>query len=200
MVCHARSRHRGCCTQLFYTCAILLSSTKLCSILSLGPEDHLALKGHLVTMGLRNVREQQEKRPIDRSSTLANALRSAGAIIFCKTTMTQLGETWGGGSPAHGDTLNPWDTLRTSGGSSCGEGALLGAAGSPFGIGSDVGGSVRIPASFCGICALKPTAFRLTFNWETGQTILGHPGDYGVPWLRYAMFAATGEMLQIQDT
>ena len=111
----------------------------------------------------------QEKKPIGRSSTLANALRSAGAVIFCKTTMTQLGETWGGGSPAHGDTLNPWDTLRTSGGSSCGEGALLGAGGSPFGIGSDVGGSVRIPASFCGICALKPTAFRMTFNWETGQ-------------------------------
>ncbi|CAE7760617.1 faah-1, partial [Symbiodinium microadriaticum] len=155
-------------------------------------KDHVALKGHPVTMGLRSLREQQvaamlpdgireEKKPIGRSSTLANALRSAGAVIFCKTTMTQLGETWGGGSPAHGDTLNPWDTLRTSGGSSCGEGALLGAGGSPFGIGSDVGGSVRIPASFCGICALKPTAFRMTFNWETGQTILGHAGDYGVP-------------------
>ena len=92
-------------------------------------------------------------------------------MIFCKTSMTQLGETWGGGSPAHGDTLNPWNTLRTSGGSSCGEGALLGAGGSPFGIGSDVGGSVRIPASFCGICALKPTAFRMTFNWETGSFV-----------------------------
>jgi len=144
-------------------------------------KDHVALKGHPVTMGLRSLREQQEKKPIGRSSTLANALRSAGAVIFCKTSMTQLGETWGGGSPAHGDTLNPWNTLRTSGGSSCGEGALLGAGGSPFGIGSDVGGSVRIPASFCGICALKPTAFRMTFNWETGQTILGHAGDYGVP-------------------
>ncbi|CAE7462853.1 faah-1 [Symbiodinium pilosum] len=144
-------------------------------------KDHVALKGHPVTMGLRTLRDQQEKQPINKSSTLANALRGAGAIIFCKTAMTQLGETWGGGSPAHGDTLNPWDTLRTSGGSSCGEGALLGAGGSPFGIGSDVGGSVRIPASFCGLSALKPTAFRMTFNWETGQTIIGHPGDYGVP-------------------
>eukprot|EP00930_Biecheleria_cincta_P073866 TRINITY_DN61134_c0_g1_i1.p1 TRINITY_DN61134_c0_g1~~TRINITY_DN61134_c0_g1_i1.p1 ORF type:complete len:563 (-),score=95.11 TRINITY_DN61134_c0_g1_i1:32-1720(-) len=143
-------------------------------------KDHFALAGYPVTMGVKKLRERQEKKPIDKTSTLAQALRKAGAVPFCKTTMTQLGETWGGGSPAYGDTLNPWNTMRTTGGSSCGEGALVGAGGSAFGIGSDVGGSVRIPASFCGICALKPTALRLTFNWDDGQTVLNHAGDYGV--------------------
>merc|ERR1719188_521212 len=113
-------------------------------------------------------------------SAVVVALRNAGAVPFCKTTMSQLGDTWGGGSPAYGDTLNPWDTLRTTGGSSCGEGALVGGGGSPFGIGSDVGGSVRIPSAMCGICTLKPTAKRLTFNWENYRTILNHDGDYGV--------------------
>lgn len=141
-------------------------------------KDHFALKGYPVWMGLAKLKERAKPTPVD--SAIVVALRQAGAIPFCKTTMTQLGELGSGGSPAHGDTLNPWDTLRTTGGSSCGEGALVGGGGSPFGIGSDVGGSVRWPAAFCGICTLKPTARRLTFNWEDYRTILNHPGDYGV--------------------
>lgn len=144
-------------------------------------KDHYALQGYPVTMGLAKLREKQAKAPTKANSAVVVALRRAGAIPFCKTNMSQLGDTWGGGNPAYGDTLNPWDTLRTPGGSSCGEGALLGGGGSPFGIGSDVGGSVRIPAAFCGLCALKPTGKRLSMSWEDGRTMLNHPGDYGVP-------------------
>lgn len=143
-------------------------------------KDHFALKGYPVTMGLAKLKEKAKTSPTKMDSAIVVALRQAGAIPFCKTTMTQLGDTGGGGSPAHGDTLNPWDTLRTTGGSSCGEGALLGGGGAAFGIGSDVGGSVRGPAAFCGLCTLKPTAKRLTFNWEDFRTILNHQGDYGV--------------------
>eukprot|EP00729_Bicosta_minor_P003787 gene3787-7518_t len=146
-------------------------------------KDHFAVKGYPVTMGVTRVRRIAEAPGSTGSKedcSIVATLRDAGAIIFAKTTMTQLGDTWGGGSPAFGDSLNPWNTLRTTGGSSCGEGALLGSGGSAFGFGSDVGGSVRIPAAFCGLAGLKPTAARVTFSLENGRTILNKPGDYGI--------------------
>mmetsp|Transcript_8217 Transcript_8217/g.22584 ORF Transcript_8217/g.22584 Transcript_8217/m.22584 type:complete len:566 (-) Transcript_8217:17-1714(-) len=143
-------------------------------------KDHFALKGHPATMGLEKLKALAVTKPTKFDSAVVIALRAAGAFPFCKTNMTQLGETWGGGNPAYGDSLNPWDSLRTTGGSSCGEGGLVGGGGSPFGLGSDVGGSVRIPCAFCGLCGLKPTAKRLTFNWEDFRTILNHEGDYGI--------------------
>lgn len=66
-------------------------------------------------------------------------------------------------NPIYGITKNPHNPTRTSGGSSGGEGALVGAKGSIIGLGGDVGGSVRIPANFCGVCALKPTMGRFRF-------------------------------------
>lgn len=65
------------------------------------------------------------------------------------------------GNPIYGLTLNPHNPQKTSGGSSGGEGALIGGGGSVLGLGSDIGGSIRIPSSFCGICGFKPTANRL---------------------------------------
>ena len=61
-------------------------------------------------------------------------------------------------NPVYGSTLHPQDPLRTPGGSSGGEACLIAMGGSPLGIGSDVGGSLRIPSHFCGIAALKPTS------------------------------------------
>ncbi|KAI4829331.1 hypothetical protein KUCAC02_023377, partial [Chaenocephalus aceratus] len=61
-----------------------------------------------------------------------------------------------------GVTLNPHNPLKTSGGSSGGEGALIGGGGSLLGMGSDIGGSIRLPASFCGVCGFKPTPGRLS--------------------------------------
>lgn len=65
------------------------------------------------------------------------------------------------GNPIYGQTVNPHNLQKTSGGSSGGEGALIGGGGSLLGIGSDIGGSIRIPASFCGICGFKPTSGRV---------------------------------------
>lgn len=64
-------------------------------------------------------------------------------------------------NPIYGETVNPHNLQKTPGGSSGGEGALIGGGGSLLGLGSDIGGSIRIPASFCGICGFKPTAGRL---------------------------------------
>jgi fatty acid amide hydrolase len=144
-------------------------------------KDHYAMKGLPVTMGLKTMRDRMTESGGARHDAVAVlALRAQGAIPIAKTNMTQHGDTWGGGNPAYGDTLNPWNTLRTTGGSSSGEGAAVGSSASVFGIGSDVGGSVRCPAAFCGVAGFKPTAQRFSFGWDDGRTILNHPGDYGV--------------------
>ncbi|MBS4174686.1 amidase family protein [Bacillus sp. FJAT-49736] len=84
-------------------------------------------------------------------------LREAGAIILGKTNAMQLLLGCETLNPVYGRTTNPWDRNRTPGGSSGGEGAAVASLFSPLGIGTDIGGSVRTPAQFCGIHALKPT-------------------------------------------
>ena len=87
-------------------------------------------------------------------------LRAAGAIVLGKTNVAQMLLAVESSNPVYGRTNNPWNLDRSPGGSSGGEGAIVAAGGSPFGIGTDIGGSVRIPAAFCGIAALKPTQGR----------------------------------------
>jgi fatty acid amide hydrolase len=87
-------------------------------------------------------------------------LRAAGAIVVGKTNASQLLLFMESDNPLYGRTDNPWDAARTPGGSSGGEGALLAAGGSALGLGTDIGGSVRVPAAFCGICSIKPTSGR----------------------------------------
>jgi len=83
-------------------------------------------------------------------------MRSAGAILLGKSNCPPGGtggESW---NPLHGGTRNPYDLTRSPGASSSGEAAIIAAAGSPLGIGSDSGGSIRLPAHYC-VAALKPT-------------------------------------------
>lgn len=84
-------------------------------------------------------------------------LRASGAVLFAKTTTTEMGCSIHSDSPAHGRTLNPLDASRSVGGSSCGAAAQLAAGWAPLAIGSDAGGSVRIPAAYTGIVAFKPS-------------------------------------------
>jgi fatty acid amide hydrolase 2 len=93
----------------------------------------------------------------DRDATTVRRLADAGAILVGITNVPEGGlwmETY---NPIHGRTTNPWDSRRTAGGSSGGEGAVVAAGGVPFGLGADVGGSIRIPAAFCGTVGHKPT-------------------------------------------
>jgi fatty acid amide hydrolase len=95
---------------------------------------------------------------------LVSRLRQAGAIVLGKTNVQQLGMGYESQNPLYGRTNNPWNLARSPGGSSGGEAAIIAAGGSPLGLGSDGGGSIRQPAHSCGICGLKPTGRRLTMR------------------------------------
>lgn len=86
---------------------------------------------------------------------------AAGAIMVGKTTTPELGWKASSNSPLHGVTRNPWDALRTTGGSSSGSAAAVAAGAVPIALGTDGGGSLRIPAAFCGIFSMKPHLGRI---------------------------------------
>jgi aspartyl-tRNA(Asn)/glutamyl-tRNA(Gln) amidotransferase subunit A len=94
-------------------------------------------------------------------SPVTARLREHGAIIVGKTTMPDLGMIPSGVSSLHGVTRNPWNAQRNSGGSSAGAGVAVATGMGPLAVGSDIGGSVRIPAAFCGIVGLKPSYGRV---------------------------------------
>ncbi len=94
-------------------------------------------------------------------ATLVRRLRAAGAIPIAKTNLPDLLFSFETDNLLFGRSNNPYDATRTPGGSSGGEAALISACGSPLGLGSDCLGSVRVPAAFCGIAAIKPTSGRL---------------------------------------
>lgn len=94
---------------------------------------------------------------MDYDSAVVERLREAGAVPMGTTNVPELGFWFETFNVIYGRTNNPYDVTRTSGGSSGGEGALIGAGASPFGMGSDIGGSIRMPAFFCGVFGHKPT-------------------------------------------
>jgi aspartyl-tRNA(Asn)/glutamyl-tRNA(Gln) amidotransferase subunit A len=91
----------------------------------------------------------------------AARLREAGCVILGKTTMPDFGMLSAGVSSIHGITRNPWNTARNTSGSSSGAGAAAAAGYAPLHLGTDIGGSVRLPATHCGIFALKPSLGRV---------------------------------------
>lgn len=94
-------------------------------------------------------------------SVVVARMKSAGAILLGKTNCPPRGSGGVTDNPVYGRTHNPYNLSCTPGGSSGGEAAAIAAGGSPLGIGSDSGGSIRVPAHFCGIAALKPTSGRV---------------------------------------
>jgi aspartyl-tRNA(Asn)/glutamyl-tRNA(Gln) amidotransferase subunit A len=91
----------------------------------------------------------------------AARLREAGCVLLGKTTMPDFGMLSSGLSSIHGVTRNPWNTARNTSGSSSGAGAAAAAGYAPLHLGTDIGGSVRLPATHCGIFALKPSLGRV---------------------------------------
>lgn len=92
---------------------------------------------------------------------LVQRIKNAGAIILGTTNAPELLMAWETDNVLYGPTNNPWDLSYTAGGSSGGEAAAIASGMSAGGVGSDGGGSIRVPAHFCGICGLKPTPGRI---------------------------------------
>ena len=120
---------------------------------------------------------------------LVARLRAAGAVILGVTNTPELLMAWETDNLLYGRTNNPWDLTRTAGGSSGGEAAAIAAGLSAGGVGSDGGGSIRVPAHFCGICGLKPTPGRIPST--------GHFPKSGGP---FALIGVVGPMARtIED-
>ena len=102
---------------------------------------------------------------------LVQRLRAAGAIVLGTTNTPEFLMAWETDNLLYGRTNNPWDLSRTSGGSSGGEAAAIASGCSAGGVGSDGGGSVRVPAHFCGICGLKPTPGRIPATGHYPQSV-----------------------------
>lgn len=94
----------------------------------------------------------------------AARVREAGCVVLGKTTMPDFGMLASGVSSFHGITRNPWDPARNTSGSSSGAGAAVAAGYAPLALGTDIGGSVRLPAAWCGIFALKPSLGRVPID------------------------------------
>ncbi len=99
--------------------------------------------------------------PVQDDAPMVLGLKAAGAVVIGKTTTTEFGWKSPGDCPLHGITRNPWNAAHTPGGSSSGAGAAGAAGFGPLHIGTDAGGSVRIPAAWCGLVGLKPTYGRI---------------------------------------
>jgi amidase len=119
-------------------------------------KDIFNTEGLPTTAGVRMPRS----RIPEHDATVVARMRRAGAILIGKTNCPPGGSEEDGWTPAHprGATRNPYDVNRSPGGTSSGEAAIIAAGGSPLGLGSDSGGSIRLPASYCGVAALKPSA------------------------------------------
>jgi aspartyl-tRNA(Asn)/glutamyl-tRNA(Gln) amidotransferase subunit A len=113
--------------------------------------------GHKPTIGSRRVRLQTR----ERFSPALERLEQAGAVGLGWLNLDQFSYAATGTNPDFGSVLNPWDPTRMAGGSSSGAAAAVACGALPFAVGADTGGSVRIPASFCGVVGLKPTFGRI---------------------------------------
>lgn len=115
-------------------------------------KDTFDVAGMAASSGLAELRRRQ----VEDALAVSHA-RHAGAVVWGKTNVPVMAADWQSTNPLYGKTSNPWDPTRTPGGSSGGAAAALAARVTPLEIGSDIGGSLRVPASFCGVYSHKPT-------------------------------------------
>jgi aspartyl-tRNA(Asn)/glutamyl-tRNA(Gln) amidotransferase subunit A len=123
-------------------------------------KDNIATKGVPVPLGAATT----ALVPAPADAPPAARLREAGAVILSKTTMPDYGMLSSGLSSFHPLTRNPWDLSKNPGGSSAGAGAAGAAGYGPLHLGTDIGGSVRLPACWCGLVALKPSLGRIPID------------------------------------
>ncbi len=121
-------------------------------------KENIYTKGDPAPVGTK---ANDDAAPQPADAPPAARLREAGCVVLGKTTMPDFGMLSSGLSSIHGITRNPWNTARNTSGSSSGAGAAAAAGYAPLHLGTDIGGSVRLPATHCGIFALKPSLGRV---------------------------------------
>lgn len=132
-------------------------------------KENLDMVGHAPTLGI----QARKGRVVNDDATVVAELRRAGAVIVGRTNVPALLLSHECENPLFGRTSNPWSLAHAPGGSSGGEAAAIAAGMSPLGVGTDIGGSIRVPSHFSGICGLKPTLDR----WSNVGSNGGSPGQ-----------------------
>ncbi|HEX2670391.1 MAG TPA: amidase [Polyangiaceae bacterium] len=130
-----------------------------------------AMKGDPYHLGTRFLKDA--KLTAGHDAFLTRKLRAAGLVIMGRTNTPELGTLPTTEPAAYGPTRNPWDTTRSAGGSSGGSAAAVAAGIVAAAHGNDAGGSIRIPASACGLVGLKPSRGRISFGPDSGETTSG---------------------------
>lgn len=125
-------------------------------------KDQLLTRGIITTNGCPELRSYVP----EQDATVVKRLKDAGGILLGKTNVPEMCYLGITDNLVYGRTNNPYDVTRTPGGSSGGEAAIIAAGGSPLGIGTDIGNSIRQPSHYCGIAGIKPTGNRVP---ETGM-------------------------------
>ncbi|VDD95154.1 unnamed protein product [Enterobius vermicularis] len=130
-------------------------------------KDCIEVEGLVCSVGMTY---RRDTRP-DKDAIVVQRMKEAGAIVLAITNVPEVCMWWESVNTLYGRSKNPYDTRRITGGSSGGEAALIGAAGSVIGLGSDIGGSIRMPCNFNGIFGLKPTPgfVPLTGHWPAAE-------------------------------
>jgi Asp-tRNA(Asn)/Glu-tRNA(Gln) amidotransferase A subunit family amidase len=123
-------------------------------------KDNIATRGDPIPIGTA----ASDMTPAEADAPPAARLREAGAILFAKTTMPDYGMLTSGLSSYHALARNPWRLASNPGGSSAGAGAAAAAQYGPLHLGTDIGGSIRLPAGWCGLFGLKPSAGRVPID------------------------------------
>jgi len=145
-------------------------------------KDALEVEGIICAVGTTGRANYLPKQ----TATVVTRMRDAGGIHLAKTNVPECSCTFECDNLVYGRTNNPYDLERTSAGSSGGEAALIASGGTPVGIGSDAGGSIRMPAHFCGIAGIKPSVGRVprTGHWPEFKGSLDWLAHVG-PMARY---------------
>src|SRR5436853_484198 len=134
-------------------------------------KESINVRGLRTTAGMTHWKDFRS----EHDAPVTTRVKAAGAVVMAKTNVPQMLADWQSANPVYGRTNNPWDLARTPGGSTGGGAAALAAGLTPLEFGSDIGGSIRVPAVFYGVCGHRPS-----------ETAMPRSGQFPMPPMPHA--------------